>query len=94
MSKQQEAEIFFQDLSRAYRPVYFPSEDEKHKAIFELTALLHTKSTDKEAMITKIKRIGVMHGDHRTKVTTLVLNKFWEMELDFGVEANRYQEED
>jgi hypothetical protein len=47
MSKQQEAEELYLQIQKAYSPTYFPSEDERSDAIFQLTNFLFGKTSTK-----------------------------------------------
>jgi hypothetical protein len=44
-------------------------------------------------MISQIEKLAILHADHKTKVTTLITNKFWEQKLNFGVQSNRFKPE-
>lgn len=94
MSKQKEAESLYAEIQKAYKPSYFPTMEEKSEAIFNLSAFLYGKNIDKESIIRKAELLGKIHGDHKTKITTLILNRFWETDLDFGVKANKYIDEE
>jgi hypothetical protein len=93
MTRQQRAEVLYQKIQEAYQPSYFPTKEEKSEAVFELQNLLF-KEIDEDSIIRKAKALSEMHGDHKTKVTTLIMNKFWTVPISIGVKANKFIQED
>lgn len=93
MSKREESEKLYNDLARAYQSPHFPSKEERNEAVVVLTTLLYHK-VDKKAMIDKIQAFGIIHGHHKSKVTALINNRFWEHEVSYGVKPKRFKEED
>jgi len=89
MTRQKKAEILYQKIQEAYSPTYFPTKEEKNEALFELQNLLF-KEIDEESIVRKAKTLSELHGDHKTKITTLILNKFWTIPISIGVKANKF----
>lgn len=92
MSKREEAAILYAELQQAYGSSYFPSESEKSEAMFVLTNKLPI-GYKKEDMINKIKVFSTMHGSHKSKVSTLIINEYWKQEIEFGVKPKKYIDE-
>jgi len=90
MRTKKEAEELYLRLQKAYSPHYYPSSEEKASAIFELQ---HLGNLNEAEMISKIEKLSIIHGDHKTKITTLISNRYWEQKIDFGVKANIFKPE-
>lgn len=91
-TKREEAEELFKELQQLYKSPYFPSVEEKNEAVIVLIRLcIHGYQKDK--MISKIKAISMLHGSHKTKLSTLIAGEFWNQEIEFGVKARKFKEE-
>lgn len=90
MLTKRKAEELYDKLQKAYSPTYYPSAEEKSEVIFKLQ---HMSDLNEEFMISQIEKLAILHADHKTKVTTLITNKFWEQKLNFGVQSNRFKPE-
>lgn len=93
MSKPIEANALYDQLCKAYKPLYYPTEEEKKEAIMILSVALYSRVKPEE-MIQKAGVLSILHGNHKSKVTTLIINKFWEQDIEYGVRANKFKEEE
>ena len=72
MSKPIEANALYDQLCKAYKPLYYPTEEEKKEAIMILSVALYSRVKPEE-MIQKAGVLSILHGNHKSKVTTLII---------------------
>lgn len=92
MSIKNQSEELFMELQQEYKSPYFPTKEEKKEALMQLYRALF-KQVDPEVMKRKIRILATLHGDHKTKISTLIINQFWNQDLDFGVKARKFKDE-
>lgn len=92
MSRKQKAEILYEKIAKAYNAIYFPTAEEKEAAIMVLMDLLY-KDVNETLIIEKARAFSIIHGTHKSKVTSLITNKFWEHQMDYGVMPKKFKEE-
>ena len=88
------AEELYKQVQNAYGPIYYPTSDEIAQAVEVLISELKRNPDIGKTIIHKAKFLGSVHGDHKTKVSVLVMNKFWESDFGYGIQANKYIDED
>lgn len=93
MSKTHEAGKLYERINRAYKPIYFPTEEEKNEAIMVLAAALYSK-VNPEEMVRKAEILAKLHGNHKSKVTNIINNKFWQQEFEYGVVPRKFKEDE
>lgn len=87
------ARKLFDEVQKAYGPIHFPSKEEINEALVTLMVILKTKPDLSKVIVQRAKIVGNIHGDHKTKVTTLIANRFWEHDFGYGIQANKFIEE-
>ena len=98
MNNEGKAEELYDLINKAYKPNFYPTREEKDRALFMLqnqfAKIPETKHEKfKEYVVQKAKMIAMIHGDIKSKVNTLVENKFWNQNYEVGVKANKFIEE-
>ena len=87
------AEELYKQIQNAYGPIYYPSAEELTQAVEVLIMELKKNPDIGKSIIHKAKFLASVHGDHKTKVTVLITNKFWESDFGYGIQANKFIEE-